>query len=66
MKYLIAILAVLVLTGCGTDGEGGLGGEDFHDKKVRLDDGRVITCVVFHAINEGGISCDWANPELDD
>ena len=69
MKRTIAGLALaLALGACGgtpyvddnkTDTEGeGWTALDYEE--VTLPNGRVIPCLIFNAINEGGISCDWS------
>lgn len=62
MKYLIAVIAaVLLLSGCGKDGIDGH--PTYFQKDFTMEDGRVVECVVFQSIQEGGLSCDWANAE---
>lgn len=58
MKTALAFLAlVFVLSGCGEDGIDGV--PTFREETFTMKDGREVQCVVFQAINEGGIDCDW-------
>jgi hypothetical protein len=52
------LMLTVVLTSCG--GQGNVG-EDVRIEQITMPDGRVVDCIVFQDINEGGVTCDWAN-----
>lgn len=74
-KLLIAsaLVSVALLTGCSpAAGEDDWGVDDTHvpvgidtanedveERRVLLEDGRMVTCIVYDSYQEGGISCDW-------
>lgn len=43
------------------DPESGTISTDLYERSIKLEDGRVITCVIFVGSRKGGLSCDW-NP----
>lgn len=73
MAVLVAVAMVLPLAGCGTeadadDAEDGSdcidvrGDFDANECKIKLHDGRTVTCIRFDEYKAGGgLSCDWAN-----
>lgn len=32
---------------------------EMSEQKMKLEDGRTVTCIVFYGYRAGGISCDW-------
>lgn len=60
-----SVALVLALTGCRTGGSpetddrAGKTSDGLYERTITLVDGRVVTCVVWSAANQGGVSCDW-------
>ena len=73
MAVLTAVAMVSPLAGCGNeaDADDVEGGSDCIDVrgdftsyecKIKLHDGRTVTCIIFNVYKGGGgISCDWDN-----
>lgn len=59
MLIYILILFTVVLLGCG--GQEDNVGEDVRIEQITMPDGRVVDCIVFQDVNEGGVTCDWDN-----
>ena len=57
MLLAIFITLVIALTGCGE----GSKSDSIYVEQVTMPDGRVVDCVIFQSIQEGGITCDWDN-----
>lgn len=72
---IVAALSALALTSCGGASTAKPGTEpgrttlkdsdvyygDLLESKVKLVDGRKVTCVVFDGGHAGGLSCDWVS-----
>ena len=57
MAVLMAVAMVFPLAGCGNEG-------DFtaDECRIKLHDGRTVTCINFDTYKGGGgLSCDWDN-----
>jgi hypothetical protein len=64
---IVAALAAIVLTGCGSTSDPEPVGEtklnNLESVRVypqRLPDGRTVTCLIYTGYQKGGLSCDWA------
>lgn len=71
----IAAVAALGLSGCAAssldngappettevDSAGAHLSDGLKESKIRLSDGREITCIIYTGIRKGGLSCDWEN-----
>lgn len=63
-KPLIAVaLTAMFLTGCSANAEEPERAKErtfnLEEGSVVLQDGREVTCVVYHGFKHGGLSCDW-------
>lgn len=59
-----ATAMLLTLTGCGSSASTPAPTKTTDDSSlsestITLTDGREVTCVVYSAIKQGGLSCDW-------
>lgn len=57
----VSIASMVLVSGCSTNPNQENLDSNVEPYVVKLEDGRTVTCVVFQAVQEGGISCDWAN-----
>ena len=53
--FVVGIL--LILTACGPSSQPSKDTVEVYT--VTLDDGRAVTCIIYHGYRKGGISCDW-------
>lgn len=58
-RAILAVALVLTLTGCGVDEQGNKRINGLMERQYVLTDGRTVTCVIYSAYQQGGLSCDW-------